>query len=114
MTVAVGELGTLLRRWRDDLDLSLERVARLASDELPGRRSITNMTVKRYESGEVQDPNPLTIVAIVAALGHKRSELPKNTQAELEEAQKLFIRSRCLIEAAQVRRLPSCVLPVAA
>ena len=94
MTVTVGDLGTLLKLWRTVADLSHERAAAGESNLLPGSRSISSETVRRYENNQFgkQGPDPVTLAALTKALGHEIEDLPPEARDDVEALQRFFVR----------------------
>lgn len=95
VTMDFDDLGTLLLVWRSQARLSTREVAERVSGALG--RSVSYMTVTRYETNEFPKggPDPALLAALTEALSHRTSELPDVYRASVENLGELISRSRC-------------------
>lgn len=95
ITVTLDTLGDVLRFWRMMAGKSARELARAASGVLPAKWGVSYMTIIRYEGNQfpATGPDPVVLAAIVTALGHKISELPKDHERRLKAVSDLLVKS---------------------
>jgi hypothetical protein len=80
-------LGELLKIWRTRSGMSVHRVAVVASEIIPGRKTISHATVQRYEAEQFRKSgiDATILKAITEALGHDVTDLPREEQNLIKE-----------------------------
>lgn len=83
--VSADNVGTLLRMWRAGADITIDELARRASDLLPDANRIGRETVRRYERGKfpAAGPDPVVLAAIALACGRRIGELPEEVLTDV-------------------------------
>ena len=95
VTVTAEDVGTLLRMWRAGADLTIDQLARAASELLPPANQIGRETVRRYERGRfpAAGPDPVTLAAIAIACGRRIGELPEEARTDVDLVSQLLRKS---------------------
>lgn len=89
MTTTATTTGALLRQWRVEAGLKLDRAAVYASDRMG--QEISSEKERRYETVVPADAmEPLVVAALVDLYGRSLSELPEEVRERVERARDLL------------------------
>lgn len=91
----------LLREWREDAGLNLDRAALLAEGELES--PVSREMVRRYEVDNnltEQDLEPGLLAALLTVYGKSASDLPKEVAERVKRHRDLLVRSSGCIPLA--------------
>lgn len=94
-TATPGAIGPLLRRWREDAGMKLDRAAVYASDLLGS--DISSELVRRYETDKPErQMQPVIVAALLTVYGRRESDLPEPMRSRVGKTRGLLdALSRC-------------------